>query len=96
MVIIWWIFLDFGETDIKLDGIIKQLQNSRSIPESSSMTANDFKTIFQYLAFVACAAKAPISQKMLNESLQRIEKVGDAENIQRWCFWTPTQLRCEQ
>ena len=95
MVIIL-ILLDFGEIDIRLDGIIKQLQNSRSMPQSPSMTVNDFKTIFQYLAFVACAAKAPIRQKMLNESLQRIEKAGDAENIQRWCFWTPNQLRCEQ
>ena len=66
------------------------------MPESSSVTVNDFKTIFQYLAFVACAAKAPIRQKMLNESLQRVEKAGDTENIQRWCFWTPSQLSLMQ
>ena len=29
---------------------------------------------------------------MLDESLSRISKVGNIENIQRWCFWTPSQL----
>ena len=48
--------------------------------------------IFKYLAFVACAAKAPIRQKMLSEALTRIAKAGDAENIERWCLWTPFQL----
>ena len=52
----------------------------------------DFKTIFKYLAFVACAAKAPIRQKMLDETLGLIAKAGAADNIQRWCLWTPSQL----
>ena len=52
----------------------------------------EFKTIFKYLAFVACAAKAPIRQKMLDETLDLIKKAGDAQNIQRWCLWTPSQL----
>ena len=45
-----------------------------------------------YLAFVACAAKAPIRETMLDETLKRIAKAGDIMNIERWCFWTPTQL----
>mgnify|MGYP001336298955 CR=1 FL=1 len=52
----------------------------------------EFKTIFKYLAFVACAGKAPITQKLLDESLARINKAGELENIARWCSWTPTQL----
>ena len=52
----------------------------------------EFKTIFKYLAFVACAGKAPITQKLLDESLIRIKKAGELENIARWCSWTPTQL----
>ena len=52
----------------------------------------EFKTIFKYLAFVACAGKAPITQKLLDESLARINKAGELENIARWCSWSPTQL----
>ena len=59
---------------------------------SKTHTIEEFKTIFKYLAFVACAAKAPIRQKLLDETLDRISKAGDTENIQRWCFWTPSQL----
>ena len=45
-----------------------------------------------YLAFVACAAKAPITQKILDETVDLIDKAGSAENIRRWIVWTPTQL----
>ena len=55
-------------------------------------TLDEFKTFFKYLAFVACAAKAPVRQKMLDETLTTIEKAGKAENIQRWCWWSPDQL----
>jgi len=48
--------------------------------------------MFKYLTFVICAAKAPIRQKMLDETISRVAKAGDFENIQRWCFWTPSQL----
>ena len=41
---------------------------------------------------MACAAKAPVRQKMLDETLTTIEKAGKAENIQRWCWWSPDQL----
>ena len=41
---------------------------------------------------MACAAKAPIRQKMFQETLDRVSKSGDIENIQRWSFWTPSQL----
>ena len=55
-------------------------------------TLEEFKTIFKYLAFVTCAAEAPIRQKILDETLARIAKAGDSENIKRWCWWTPAQL----
>ena len=57
-----------------------------------SNTLEEFKTFFKYLAFVASAAKAPVRQKMLHETLVRIAKAGEAENIERWCWWTPAQL----
>ena len=56
------------------------------------ITLKEFKTFFKHLAFVACAAKAPIRQKLLDESIARVNKAGDAENIGRWCWWTPTQF----
>ena len=55
-------------------------------------TLEEFKTIFKYLAFVACAAKAPVRQNMLDETLAIISKAGTSENIERWCWWTPDQL----
>ena len=57
-----------------------------------SKTIKEFRIIFKYLAFVACAAKAPITQKLLDETLSLIDKAGSAENIRRWYLWTPTQL----
>ena len=65
---------------------------SKAYPTASSKTIEEFKIIFKYLAFVACSAKAPIRQKMLDADLDLINKAGSAENIQRWCAWTPTQL----
>ena len=41
---------------------------------------------------MACAAKAPIVQNLLNESIKRIVTAGNYENIQRWCLLTSTQL----
>ena len=55
-------------------------------------TLEQFKIFFKYLAFVACAAKAPVRQKMLDETLAIINKTGTPENIQRWCWWSPDQL----
>ena len=55
-------------------------------------TLEEFILFFKYLVFVASAAKAPFKQKMLEETLTRIAKAGDVKNIERWCWWTPTQL----
>ena len=41
---------------------------------------------------MVCAAKAPVHQKMLDRTLSLIETAGAAENIQRWCWWSPDQL----
>ena len=59
---------------------------------SKAKTIEEFKIIFNYLAFVACSAKAPIRQKMLDATLDLIDKAGSAENIQIWSQWTPFQL----
>ena len=72
----------------KLNAAMTTLPNNPTDPN----TLEEFKMIFKYLVFVASAAKAPVKQKMLDETLSRIEKAGKAENIQRWCWWTPTQL----
>ena len=76
----------------KLDAFVKQRKESRTSAISKAKTIAEFKIIFKYLAFVACSAKAPITQKMLDETLDLIGKAGSAENIQIWCAWTPTQL----
>ena len=55
-------------------------------------TLEEFKSFFKYLAFVACAAKAPVRHKMLDETLTMISKAGTAENIEKWCWWSPNQL----
>ena len=67
-----------------MDALVQTLLKSRKTPISKTNTIKEFKMIFKYLAFVACAAKAPIRQKMLGEALTRIAKAGDAENIKRW------------
>ena len=41
---------------------------------------------------MASAAKAPVREKMLQKTLGLIGKAGTAENIERWCWWTPAQL----
>ena len=56
------------------------------------ITLEQFKIFFKYLAFVACAAKAPVRQNILDETISLISKAGTAENIQRWCWWSPDQL----
>ena len=81
------LFLGIDEVEIKLNAAMKHKHKSMDLS-----TVEEFKTIFKYLAFVACAAKAPVRQNMLNETLARIEKAGEAENIQKWCWWTPSQL----
>ena len=75
-----------------MDLAVQELQKRRTTPISRSRTIEEFKTIFKYLAFVACAGKAPIRQKMLDETLAIISKAGTSENIERWCWWTPDQL----
>ena len=76
------------EVKAKLNAILKPIQRLPIDPT----TLQEFKTFFKYLAFVASAAKAPVRQQMLHETLARIAKAGAAENIERWCWWTPAQL----
>ena len=61
-----------------------------------STTLEEFKTFFKHLAFVACAAKAPVRQMMLQKTLDIITKAGATENIERWSWWTPAQLSLMQ
>ena len=84
--------------DDKLDALVQTLLKSRKTPISKTNTIKEFKMIFKYLAFVACAAKAPIRQKMLGEALTRIAKAGDAENMEemaqaRQLCWTHLQKK---
>ena len=71
-----------------MNAILKPIQRLPIDPT----TLEEFKTFFKYLAFVASAAKAPVRQQMLHETLARIAKAGEAVNIERWCWWTPAQL----
>ena len=82
------VILGTEDVDAKLRAIMKPIQRLPIDPT----TLQEFKTFFKYLAFVASAAKAPVRQKMLQETLTRIAKAGEAENIERWCWWTPAQL----
>ena len=84
-------FAGSDQINDKLDSFIKRrLETSTSTPRAK--TIEEFKILFKYLAFVACSAKAPIRQKMLEATLSLIDKAGSIENIQRWCIWTPYQL----
>ena len=83
-----FIFAGTDQVVVKLSGAMKQFSQK----PIDSTTLEEFKTIFKYLAFVACAAKAPVRQKMLDETLAIIGKAGTTENIERWCWWTPDQL----
>ena len=83
---------DLTQLTNKLDAFVKQTEESRISGISKKKTIEEFKIIFKYLAFVACSAKAPIRQKMLDAALDLINKAGSAENIQLWCQWTPLQL----
>ena len=78
--------------DKKMDLAVQELHEKRTTQISRAKTMEEFKTIFKYLAFVACAGKAPIRQKMLDETLAIISKAGTSENIKRWSWWTPDQL----
>ena len=77
-----------NEVDPKLKAILETIM-AKPVDVT---TLEELITFFKHLAFVACAAKAPIREKMLDESLARIAKAGEAANIERWCWWTPTQL----
>ena len=83
-----FIFVGINEVDVKLNGTVKQVKHKVIDPT----TLEEFKTMFKYLAFVASAAKAPVRQKMLGETLAIISKAGTSDNIERWCWWTPYQL----
>ena len=45
----------------------------------------------KYLAFAACAAKAPITQSLTKEIDDRVQIAGSPQNIERWMFWTVPQ-----
>ena len=80
--------LGTANVEPKLSNIVKELKKQ----PIDATTFNEFKTYFKYLAFVISAAKAPVKQKMFYETVKRVGKAGEAENIQRWLWWTPTQL----
>ena len=76
------------EVDVKMNQAMKEFKHE----EINLTTLEEFKTFFKYLAFVACAAKAPVRHKLLDETLAMISKAGTAENIEKWCWWSPNQL----
>ena len=78
------------DVDGKLDNIFQLVEDQKS--STSATSIEKFILIFQLLAFLACAGKAPIRQKLLPESLARVKKAGGADNILRWCVWTKDQL----
>ena len=80
------------DVDGKLDNIFQLVEGQKSSTSTSATSIEEFILIFQLLAFLACAGKAPIRQKLLPESLVRVKKAGDADNILRWCVWTKDQL----
>ena len=45
----------------------------------------------KYLAFAACAAKAPVTQTLTRKIDNIVQTAGSAENVQRWMFWTVPQ-----
>ena len=81
-----------------IENVDAKLNDVEKLPQKpiNSTTIDEFKTIFKYLTFVASAAKAPFRERMLDETLDQINKVGSAENIQKWCFWTSSQLSLMQ
>ena len=82
-------FSGSDNVDGKLDKIFQLVQAQKSSMSTTSI--EEFLLIFQLLAFLACAGKAPIRQQMLDETLARVKEAGDPENILRWCFWTKDQ-----
>ena len=73
------VILGTEDVDAKLRAIMKPM---KTVP-ISPITLQEFKTFFKYLAFVASAAKAPVRQQMLHETLAKIAKAGAAENIEQ-------------
>ena len=45
----------------------------------------------KYLAFAACAARAPVTQSLTKEIDDRVQIAGSPQNIERWMFWTVPQ-----
>ena len=75
----------------KLDRIVKELESTdRTI--DSSKCVKDFKIMTKYLAFAVCAARAPVKEKLLDETVHRVDKAGKSTNIQRWSNWTLDQM----
>ena len=75
------------EVEPKLKAVLEAIM----LKPIDSTTLEEFITYFKHLAFVACAAKAPVRQMMLQKTLDIITKAGTSENIERWSWWTPTQ-----
>ena len=60
-------------------------------PLKNSILERDFTTMVKYLAFAACAAKAPVTQSLIKEIDDRVQIAGSPQNIERWMFWTVPQ-----
>ena len=60
-------FSGSDNVDGKLDKIFQLVQAQKSSMSTTSI--EEFLLIFQLLAFLACAGKAPIRQQMLDETL---------------------------
>ena len=45
-----------------------------------------------YLAFIGCAGRAFIKQRIEDVTSQLVARAGSIENIRRWYLWTPMQL----
>ena len=84
-----FVFSGSQNVDGKLDKVFQLVQAQKT--STSTTFIEEFILIFQLLAFLACAGKAPIRQQMLDESLSRVKKAGDPDNILRWCIWTKDQ-----
>ena len=75
--LLYIIFIGSSQVNNKLEELIRMIKESRSsIP---ARNIEEFIIVFKYLAFVACAAQAPIAERLLDETLDLVDKAGLAE-----------------
>ena len=87
-------FADESDIERKFNAIITNLKSNHSSVLSElakTELEKQFANIVKYLAFTACAAKAPVSQSLTKLLDDRVKIAGSAENVQRWMFWTVPQ-----